>query len=471
VLGWLACSLVAAQDNIPAVLNQGFAPPQLLTRESVEKQAASGESLRGRDFGGALLAGVALRDVDLTDTHWAKTDLRGARFTNCTLDGADFSGAYLGGAAYEGCSLKEALFVGASLRGSYFSTCDLTGASFDGADIAGTSLIDITLSPTGAPYLPALRTAIELRGGAALSPALLAASSGDAFTFTYNRNARGAWAGSPMTFNPLLLALDTLGFDATYDTTLKEPGPAQKALTSVLRRGLVAILPVRLAGAGLDGNAVEGPVWVVACEMTVAGEGDEEVHVATPFGPMALDLDDLLRRWRGPWPTLVPAGEAVSTARFPLCTVGAMKAEVTPQAAALEALRHASTILKEPRVFEGTSGGFQAYEALIGDASGEQAATADLAPWSAGARLSLAASRRLAAEFLREVGPKMPETAQPALLEAADLYEEVGRLLTEEWPPSTDARSDVLKAALDRERRAVALLDHLVAEAAPVANP
>jgi len=464
--------------------------PQPLTRAEVEQQAASGTPLEGRDFGGALLAGLALRDQNLSHTLWSKTDLRGARFVACTLDGANFAGAYLGGAAFESCSLRGALFTGASLRGAYFSTCDFSDANLDGADTAGASLIDITLSPTGAPYLPALSTAIELRGGAAYPASLIAAATGDAFTFTYDRSDRAGWSGRPVTFNPLVLALDTLGLDVTYRPTTQDAGVARKDLVAVLRRGLVAILPLQLAGAGLDGSAVTGPVWVVAHDITQEGE-DEQVHLATPFGPMALGTDDLMRRWRGPWPTLAPVGEALSAGRYPLCTVGALKAEVTEQAAIVETLRHASAIVNEPRSFGEVSGGLQAYEALIKDAGDDQVVVGDLVHWSGGPRLALAASRRLACEFLQESAPKMPTPAQPALVDAAALYDEVARLLADEWPipaPSaftgngTAAAADmaasrrsavgvILQGIAERERRAVALLDQAVAEAVRTPAP
>lgn len=485
-IGWGVCVLAGAAaaqtERSLAVFNQGFEPAR--RAQQLEQRAASGASLRDSDFSGALLAGLALTGTDLTRTVWRKTDLRGARFTDCTLDQADLSGAYLGGAAFEGCRLRNAQLAGASMRGSYLRACDLSGANFEGADTAGTTLIGVTLSPTGAPYLPALRTAIELRGGAKYSPALVAAASGDAFDFTYNRTDRTAWPGTPMTFSPIQLALDTVGFDATYKTTIREPGGARKELAAVLRRGLVAIIPMRLAGAGLDGDSAEGPVWVAACGITGTTEPDEQVRLQTPFGPMTFGLDDLLRRWRGPWPTLLPAGETVSTAPFPLCTVGALKTEVSDQAVVVEALRHASAIMNESRTFGESRGGFQAYEALIQDVNDEQVVLGDVVHWSGGPRLALAASRGLAADFLRETAPKMPEPAQGSMREAAGLYDEIDRLLTEEWPvpnpnafegdtatiavgAATERRpyaGAVLQAALERERRAMALLEQAVAD-------
>lgn len=461
-VAWLIASMAAAghSQELPAVSNEGLA-------SEAEAQP-----------------GAVYSDQDLSGTSWPQADLRGARFANCVLDGADLSGAFLGGAAFEGCSLKDARFTSASMRGVYLSACDLSGATFDGADLAGATLLGLTLSPTGAPYLPALHTAIELRGGTGYSPALIAAASGDAFSLAYNRNNRGDWAGRPVTFNPLLVALDTLGFDATTPKMVNpDAGTARANLVGVLRRGLVAILPLSLAGAGLEGDAVEGPVWVVAHDLTSDNAKTEQVHLATPFGPMTLETDDLLGRWQGPWPTLAPVGETLSEARYPMVMVGAMKAEITEPAAIVEALRHGSAIMNEARVFGESHGGLQAYEALLKDFGDTQVPLDQLAAWAEGPRLGVAASRKLAANFLREAAPKLPEPAQRPLLEAADLYAEVANLLANEWPLVSDfvgaiampadvvlgqrrgAACTTLQATIEAERRAAALLDQAVAEA------
>lgn len=477
----LVCAIAHTQTGPRNDLNE---LPAFIGAAELEEKAKSGTSLRSRDFSGRSLAGLQLRDTDLTATVWTKSDLRGARFTNCTLSDADFSGAFLGGAAFEGCSLKGARFAAASLRGAFIRTCDLSGATFEGADTAGATLVDVTLSPTGAPYLPALQAATTLASGVSYSPTLIAAASGDAFAFTYCRKDRTGWPGRPMTFNPLVLALDTLGFDTSAKPSSSNLDVARKDLSTLLRRGLVAILPLRLAGAGLDGDAVEGPVWVVAHELVTASDGEESVRLSTPFGPMTLPMDDLLRRWRGPWPTLSPIGQALAMGRYPLVTVGALKKEVSEQEAIVKAMQHASAILTEARSFEDAYGGLQAYEALLKDIADEQVVLGDLVHWSGGPRLALAASRSTAAAFLTESAPKMPASAQGPMQDAAALYVEVVRLLLDEWPvpgPNDFEKGEVLTAAnvaaarrpsaavvlqgiLERERRALSLLDQAVQE-------
>ncbi len=455
------------------------------SRAAVQGAIASGRPLAGADLSTLPLAGLDFVGLDLKGTKWFQADLRGARFTQCQLQGADFTAAYVNGAVFRSCQLQEAVFTGAVLAGGYFSTCDVSGSVFTDAKVGGVTLEDVTLFPTGAAHLPAIRDAIRLRGGAQFSAAWLAAVSGDAFAFTYDRKERAAWPGTPMTFNPIVLAPETLGYDVTYKANMESAEGAGKELTAVLRRGLVAILPMRLAGGGLDGNAVAGAVWVAAYDMQRSRGNPETVLVHTPFGPMEFGFEDLLSRWRGPWPTLLPAGEAPFAGEFPLCTIGAQKAELDERAVALTALRQASAIMNEPRSFASLSGGFAAYGSLIQDFSNPDVEVADLIHWSGVPRRALSASRNLAAEFLTEAAPKLPEASQTSLSEAAALYGESAVLLRDEWPlPAPEAFEGdkailavdaaasrrpharaVLEEALFRERRAIALLGQALAEA------
>ncbi|MGQ9731296.1 MAG: pentapeptide repeat-containing protein [Candidatus Zipacnadales bacterium] len=425
------------------------------------------------------LAGQQFAHEDLSDTIWKGADLRGARFIDCILDRADFSEAYMGGVAFERCRMRETRFRSTSLRGAYLNKCDLSGVDFTNADIAGMTLIDITLCPSGATHLAALRAAVELRGGSTYSLAFLAAISGDAFAFTYDRSNRAGWPGQPITVAPVLRALESLGFHVTYRMNLKNIGTARRELTATLRRGLVAILPMRLAGGGLDGNTVEQPVWVVVHELMPGGEDNAQVSIQTPFGPMMFDLEDFLRRWRGAWPTLMPKGESLDKASFPIYSVGALRTQVTELSAISRALATASAIMTEPRTFANTYGGFQAYQALVEDARNEALMLGELVHWSGAPRLALAGSRQLAAEFLTEAAVEVPETARQPLIEAAGLYAEVATLLTDEWPfPSPAAFESeetttaihtalarrphvaaLLEAVLSREQRALALLE------------
>lgn len=491
VMAFLVSTVAAAGPNGPdatsralAVFNTGFASG-LDSREALQQAMSSGRALEGADLSGLPLAGLDFTALDLAGTKWFQADLRGARFTQCKLAGADFSAAYLNGAVFHGCDLEDALFAGAGLAGAQLSTCNISGATFTDAGISGVTLEDIRLFPTGAAHLPAVRDAIRLRGGPQLSPAWLAAVSGDAFAFTYDRDDRAVWPGTPMTFNPILLAADTVGYDATYRPSMQSAEAAGQELTAVLRRGLVAVLPMRLAGGGLNGNTVEQAVWVVAEEMQRTRQRPESISVQTPFGPMDFGFEDLLSRWRGPWPTLVPVGAESSVGAYPLCTFGAQKTEYAGQTVALKVLRHAVDIMNEPRSFAGFSGGFGAYEALIEDCGDPDAAVGDLVQWAGASRQPLAASRQLAAQFLREAAEELPETAREPLQEAALLYSEVAALMAEEWPLprpeafegenamiAADAAAGrrpharaLLEEALARERRAAALLGRGLAEA------
>ncbi len=476
--GWDATSgRLAAFNSVSA--------PAFDSREAVQQGMAAGESLAGANLSGLPLAGLEFTGLDLWATKWFQADLRGARFTECRLVGADFSAAYLNGAVFRSCQLQDVLFTGAGLAGAHFSTCDIAGATFAEATVSGVRLDDVRLFPTGAAHLPAVRDAIRLRGGPQLSPTWLAAASGDAFAFAYDRDDKGAWPGTPMTFNPILLAAETVGFDATYRPGMESAEGAGKELTAILRRGLVAVLPMRLAGGGLSGNTVEEAVWVVAYDMERSRKTPETVSVQTPFGPMVFGFDDLLARWRGPWPTLVPVGAESAVGEFPLCTVGAQKTEYAEPTVALKAMRHAADIMDEPRSFASVSGGFGAYEALIQDFANPDVAVIDMLQWAGAPREALAASRELAAEFLREAADELPETSKGTLEEAASLYDEIALLLREEWPlPPSEAFEGesgmvaadaaaarrpharaLLEEALARERRAVARLGQVVAEA------
>jgi Pentapeptide repeats (9 copies) len=481
LLGVVGVLCVAADDE---------AVPPAGARDQAMRLLASGAPLAGMDFTSLPLAGLEVSGLDLKETKWGQADLRGARFTKCDLQGADFAGAALQGATFQSCNLAGASLVGATLPGAYLGTCDLSGADLSKADTFGATLVDVAVSPTGGTYLPAIGMAIELRDGPRVSPAWLAAASGDAFAFTYDRANRAALPSAPMSFDPAVVALDTLGYAATYRTEPRNSDEAYKELSAVLRRGLVAMLPLRLAGAAMRGEAVEGGVWVVAHQLTAEKGKPEIISVRTPFGPLDLPRDDLLRRWEGPWPTLLPAGTGPFLARYSLCVVGAQKAETAQAGIALTAFRHASALMHEPRSFGQAFGGFDAYRALIEDAGSNDVPVAELVAWSGAPRRYLAAARRLAAAFLREAGPSLPAPAQGPAGEAAMWYDQIATLLTSEWPlPPPEAFQGegmaaaadlattrrpharmLLEEALIRERRAVALLEQAVADSVKAAG-
>jgi len=483
----LATVLAAAASAFPTdLLGAALAPGRTtMTVDELRQATASGQSLVGQDFSDSAFAGQDFTSLDLRASIWRKADLRGARFTSCDLRQADFSEALLNGASFESCQLAEAAFVNASLPGVQFSASDLAGASFDGATITGAELEGVVVSPTGAPHLPALRAALTLRGMEAPSLALVAAASGDAFAFTYQRTDRGAWPGYPMTYNPITLALDTLGYHVTEHVKLSSDGDARAELVATLRKGSVALLPMRLAGGGLTGDTVEEPTWAAVYEVAAADAAYTTVTAYTPFGPMEFGTDDLVRRWKGPWHYMTPAGQGRFTTTYPMYAVGARKAEVAPTDAAIDAMTHATVIAREARSFGDMYGGLEAYGALQRDFANTDTDLGEMLKWAGVPRLQLAKSRELAARFLRNVAPELPPAAQSSANEAATLYEEVAGLLRREWPlpdiaalEGADAMAvageatlrrphagAVIEAAKWRESRAAALLEQAVADA------
>ncbi|HJN93119.1 MAG TPA: hypothetical protein QGF05_10410, partial [Dehalococcoidia bacterium] len=289
-----------------------------------------------------------------------------------------------------------------------------------------------------------------------------------------------------MTFNPILLALDTLGHDASLRTNMSGAGAATKELTSVLRRGLVALVPMKLAGGGgLTGNAVEDAIWCAIHQVSNEDTGYEAVRVHTPFGPMDMPMEDVVRRWRGPWTTLVPAGDGQYSATYAMVTVGARKETLSPLDVDVEILRNASAILNEPRSYAEAYGGFAAYEALMADLKRPAEDVSAAILWSGKPRQQLIASRILAAAYLREAAPNMPDAARTSVERAAALYDQVVTVLRDEWPlPEAKAFEGenavaavgdaaarrphaiaALEEALSRERRAIALMEQAVADA------
>ncbi len=143
---------------------------------------------------------------------------------------------------------------------------------------------------------------------------------------------------------------------------------------------------------------------------------------------------------RGPWPTLVPAGDGQFSATYAICTVGAKEAEPSQLDIAIEVMRNASAIVNEPRSFADAYGGLAAYEALVSDLKEPEADISRVILWSAKPRAQLIASRELAAAFLREVAPSLPEAARESVESAATLYEQVVIVLRDEWPLPEEGR-------------------------------
>jgi len=295
-----------------------------LTVEEVDARLTAGTSFPEHDLSGLALPGRTFTGLDLVRTGWEQADLRGARFVRCALDGASFSGADLGGAVFGACSLRDVEFLKATLAGASFAQCDASSVRFAGADLSGAAFDHVRFVRSGATYLPALSIALQTQGEPARSPAFLSAVCGNAFAFTYDPQARGAWPGRPLTLNPLAQAAQVLGHRAVKRYDLRSGSAASQALGGALGRGLTALIPMEVGGRGLRGDSVQGGFWVaVTAEPSPAAGHLPAVRVGSLFGvDVPYTLDDLVSRWQGPWETLEPLGVLPARAAYPFVVVG-----------------------------------------------------------------------------------------------------------------------------------------------------
>lgn len=93
-----------------------------------------------RDFAGAKLARVNLRDAVLVGIDLHDADLREADLCGADLSNADLSDAYLGEAL-----LAEAKLCGAKLCRADCREADLADADLTGADVTGARFLDADL--------------------------------------------------------------------------------------------------------------------------------------------------------------------------------------------------------------------------------------------------------------------------------------------------------------------------------------
>jgi uncharacterized protein YjbI with pentapeptide repeats len=107
----------------------------------------------------ANLAGVDLRNVDLTHAslikcNFAGADLGGAVLAGAALGGSDFTGADLGGANLAdaeliGATLTRAGLIGSRLTDARMNKADLTGADLGGADLTDAVLVGANFNVAG----------------------------------------------------------------------------------------------------------------------------------------------------------------------------------------------------------------------------------------------------------------------------------------------------------------------------------
>lgn len=137
------------------------AMPPLLPEDSERVRAevtaalAAKESLAGRDFSGANLAGLDFSHADLTNTFFESANLDDCKFDHANLTGTVFAHARAHRASFQKAHLKGTNFGSAKLEDAKFNEADFLGtillrtilkgahfdqARFDGADFTETEL-------------------------------------------------------------------------------------------------------------------------------------------------------------------------------------------------------------------------------------------------------------------------------------------------------------------------------------------
>ncbi|GFH76427.1 hypothetical protein Sgou_10970 [Streptomyces gougerotii] len=86
----------------------------------------TGETLRGDDWYGRDLTGLAYTACDFYDTDWTETTGSGARFDRCTFSGVRFNVSRLTATAFTHCEFRRCSFFDAQL-----DQCKAVGSTFD----------------------------------------------------------------------------------------------------------------------------------------------------------------------------------------------------------------------------------------------------------------------------------------------------------------------------------------------------
>lgn len=89
----------------------------------------------------SLLAGLDLRNSELTGVNLINADLRGTTLAGADLESADLSGSDLSNTSSPFANFKFTNFSGANLTGAYFGEANLAGAIFIDANLSEVSLL------------------------------------------------------------------------------------------------------------------------------------------------------------------------------------------------------------------------------------------------------------------------------------------------------------------------------------------
>lgn len=432
---------------------------QPLTPEQILGFVKGGEAI-GKDFSGVHAPGLNLARCNLTATVWRNADLRGAGFLDLSLQKANLQAANLRGATFERVDLLGADLSGADLSGAVFCLVSLENANLTGCRLDGTLFEGAGFSLTGAPHFVVLHLALQQATGQQISRPWVAAMSGDAFAFCYNRQEPSQWPGVPFTVNPMVAAPQNMGLQATFT---KEDA-AQKALLDRDQEKSIQILALKLPG--VNECLTQGkPVWALLTARDAGEAGNDYKFQAPPFGEHELRRDQVLTEyWGGPWETPEPAG--MLPARKQLVTIVPGVMQPAPDQV-LKALRQAVTIITEKRTYGPLVPGEAGLTQLAADLrtackSLDSELARRLLPWQRFPRQCLIGSLGLAADFLAEAGPQLPEDKQASCQEARLLLRSAMVSLDTGWPQLTAG----VEALTPDQSEAFAAAADIVAEVA-----
>ncbi len=412
---------------------------------------AAGESLVGRDFAQAQLAGFEFKQISLDSTKWTEADLRGAEFLGVDLRGAEITNTNARGASFCGCDLSGAVLRNSDLSGASFQNMLLWGTLLDNVRLGGAHFEGIRLSPSSADHLSALAVALQTITARAAedgvtshpltAPQFVAGLSGDAFAFVYDPADPGAWPGQPFSQNPIVAAPEVLGCEVAVNLRLSRAVAFNK-LREALDAGNVCLLPLHIPVPGSSGSGLQEPLWAAATEFIVVDDVVLCRLTVPPFGEMELPAEDLDARWQGARATLEPVGAAVGEVKYPLIVIGPPAKALSLQQTALWAMANAVEILTATNAESETTlcpglGGIQylTQELAAAEAQDDGVRLAALAAWEELPRLSYIGARRAAADFLRRVSSSFPAAEADIIAESAVLLRSEAAMLETQWQP------------------------------------
>jgi hypothetical protein len=111
--------------------------------DALEELLADGVSLIGVDLTNAYLAGIELREAELTRSSFHSTDLRNSDFRGANLTDADLGWANLRHSNLSHCQFQDADLKNADLNGANLTEADLARTDCTGVDFRKTNLLGI----------------------------------------------------------------------------------------------------------------------------------------------------------------------------------------------------------------------------------------------------------------------------------------------------------------------------------------